>query len=265
MNNLKYEIGQATDPGVVRSSNEDSLITIDLILEESAKLQIGLYAIADGLGGYQGGEKASSMALKLIADYLVKDSLSQLFKNESGNLSHDSILHAMANVIRRVGNEIFGSVTSENHLMGTTLAAVLILNNTVYIANVGDSRVYLMDHQLLRQITKDHSLVAELVSVGKITKEQIYTHPQRNVVTRCLGMQYNTDVDLFKEEMKPNMSILICSDGLWEMVRDPNLQEILSKTSNPQTACEKMVDLAKQNGGMDNISVIIINVPEDLN
>ncbi|MBN1191230.1 MAG: serine/threonine-protein phosphatase [Dehalococcoidales bacterium] len=236
-------------------------MTINLVLEESAKLQIGLYAIADGLGGYQGGEKASSMALKLMADYLVKDTLFQLFKKEYGNLSHNSVLQAMANVIKRVGNEMFGSVTSENHLMGTTLAVVLILNNTAYIANVGDSRVYLMDHQLLRQITKDHSLVAELVSVGKITKEQIYTHPQRNIVTRCLGMQYNTDVDLFTEVMQPDMSILICSDGLWEMVRDPNLEEILSKTSNPQTACEKMVDLAKYNGGSDNISVIIIKVP----
>lgn len=144
--------------------------------------------------------------------------------------------------------------------MGTTLAAVLMINKMAYIANVGDSRVYLLEHGQIRQITNDHSLVASLVAAGGITPEEVYTHPQRNIITRYLGTEPDVEVDLFTEELHLGDSLLLCSDGLWEMVRDREIQEVAIKGDDAQSACAKLIKLANRNGGVDNMSVIMVKV-----
>jgi protein phosphatase len=142
--------------------------------------------------------------------------------------------------------------------MGTTLASALIIGSRAYVANAGDSRVYSFYGGTLEQITVDHSLVASLVAAGEITRDEIYTHPRRNIITRCLGMRPEEEADLFTREMRPDESLVICSDGLWEFVHDDAMTEIISRAENIQSACDNLIKAANRNGGLDNISVVIV-------
>ncbi len=142
---------------------------------------------------------------------------------------------------------------------GTTVSMMALRGTDAVIANVGDSRTYLMrDHQLI-QITRDHSLVASLVADGQILPEDVYTHPQRNMIYRYLGQRGLVKVDIFNQQLEPGDFILLCSDGLWEMLRDDQLIiEIIEQAEDPQTICQKLVDAANWAGGEDNISVVVI-------
>ena len=256
---IKVEIGKATHKGMVRTHNEDSLISLVFPFSEGSEQRfLGFYAIADGLGGYEGGEVASSLALRMLAENIGKSLLLPRLKGETHGLNQELALQVLTEGVETANNEVYTQGKGSN--MGTTLAAVLLLNKTAYIANVGDSRVYLLDGGQIRQITKDHSLVAKLVEVGEITPEEIYTHPRRNIITRYMGMQQDIEVDLFAEVLKPNTSLILCSDGLWEMVRDNEIKDIVLKADNAQTASKKLVEVANRNGGVDNISVVVVKV-----
>jgi serine/threonine protein phosphatase PrpC len=167
-------------------------------------------------------------------------------------------LQILTEGVKIANNQVY--TQAEQSGMATTLAAVLIIDTMAYIANVGDSRVYLLNRGQLRQITNDHSLVASLVAAGEITPEEAYTHPRRNIITRCLGTQPDIQVDLFTEELHSGDSLLLCSDGLWEMVRNNKIQEAAIEANDAQSACERLVKLANQNGGVDNVSVIMVKV-----
>lgn len=253
---IRYEIGQCTDVGLVRSSNEDSLLSLNLEHDNPSDMGISLYAIADGLGGYEGGETASKLALNVLADNLSKFIISTTSQKDSNN--QESILKALSAGVRAANDEVVSQSRSYGNNMATTLVAALVIDDSAYIANVGDSRAYYLDNRQIRQITADHSLVANLVSGGEISPEEVYTHPQRNVITRWLGSYLNIEVDLFNEILKPNNSLMLCSDGLWEMVRNNQIQKIVREQSTAQGACEQLVEMAKKNGGIDNISIIIV-------
>jgi protein phosphatase len=141
------------------------------------------------------------------------------------------------------------------------VTAALIQNDQIYIANVGDSRTYLLRHGGLKLLTKDHSLVAKLVESKQITEEEIYTHPQRNLIYRSLGAGHkNVEVDIFHEMLRPGDRLLLCSDGLWEMVRHQDLLTILSEHTSPQVICDKLIKRANESGGEDNITAIVVHV-----
>jgi len=253
---LKYEIGQCSDIGLVRPFNEDSVLSLNLEHNRLSDIRVSLYAVADGLGGYEGGEIASKMALKVLSDNISKFILSATSQREFNN--PESISEALTAGVRAANNEVFSQSQAYANNMATTLVAALVIDGSAYIANVGDSRAYCLEGGQIRKITVDHSLVAGLVSAGEISPEELYTHPQRNIVTRWLGSHLEIEVDLFNEILKPNESLILCSDGLWEMVRDVHIEKIVWEQSTVQEACEQLVDMAKQNGGIDNISVIIV-------
>jgi protein phosphatase len=155
----------------------------------------------------------------------------------------------------------YGDRKSSARGLGSTVTAVLIQNDQAYIANVGDSRTYLFRDNHLQKLTEDHSLVAKLVESKQITDEEVYTHPQRNLIYRSLGAGHrNVDVDIFHEVLRPGDRLLLCSDGLWEMVHHQDLEELLKEQSNPQVLCDKLIALANKNGGEDNITAIIVDV-----
>ena len=257
----RLRIGHASHPGNVRLLNEDCLLQMELRLGQGPQdTGFALHAVADGIGGLERGEIASALALKILAQCITSAFLSSELQNDHNALGQDFAPQVLTDAVKAANAEIFDRVQAMRSPMGTTLAAALIVGNRAHIANVGDSRVYLSDAARIRQITTDHSVVAALVAAGEITPEEIHTHPQRNIITRCLGIHNKLDVDLFVEELKPDTSLILCSDGLWETVGDNEIAETVVNAGDPQLACEELVRYATHNGGRDNISVIVINV-----
>jgi serine/threonine protein phosphatase PrpC len=144
--------------------------------------------------------------------------------------------------------------------MGCTLTGSMIVGEHAYIFNVGDSRTYILRDGKLYQLTNDHSLVGQLVAGGLITPEDVYTHPQRSQIYRNIGDKLNVQIDVFKQQIHPGDILLSCSDGLWEMIRDPQITEILNAAPDPQTACTQLIETANANGGEDNVSAVVVFV-----
>ena len=251
---LKYVVGQASDIGLVRASNEDCLLSLNLDTIGSTDIRIKLFAIADGLGGHTGGEIASSLAITILA----KNTIRFLLPTEELHDPPESIPQLLTHGVKEANRAVFSRGRDLANNMGTTLVTALIIENTAYIANVGDSRAYCFDDGQLRQITTDHSLVADLVSTGKVLPEDIYSHPQRNIITRSLGGEQDVETDLFAEVLGINKSLFLCSDGLWESIRDDEIANILLENNSPQDVCNQLILLARQKGGADNASVIVV-------
>jgi serine/threonine protein phosphatase PrpC len=257
---LKYDIGQASDVGVVRPSNEDCLLSLRLGILGATGINICLFAIADGLGGHAGGEIASSIALKMLAENITGFFLFPESQEEHCDLYSESLLQVLMRGVKEANNAVFSRGQILANYMGTTLVAAMIIENTAYIASIGDSRAYCLDGGHLRQVTTDHSIVTELVSMGKILPQDIHNNPQRNILTRCLGTQQDADPDLFKEVLNMNKALLLCSDGLWDLARDAEIESIMLRSNSPQDACDQLIKLARQQGGVDNASAIIVKV-----
>jgi serine/threonine protein phosphatase PrpC len=143
---------------------------------------------------------------------------------------------------------------------GCTLTGFMMVGDRAFIFNVGDSRTYMLRDEKLYQLTNDHSLVGQLVAGGLIEPEDVYTHPQRNQIFRSIGDKQNVQVDLFTQQVHPGDVLLSCSDGLWEMVRDPQIAEILNQAADPQAACAQLIASANENGGEDNVSAVVVFV-----
>lgn len=157
----------------------------------------------------------------------------------------------------------YGQQHSEARGLGSTLTAALIVGEQAYIANVGDSRTYLLRDGKLQRVTHDHSLVERLVEAGQIDADEVYDHPHRNLIYRSLGAgRAEVEVDLFTETLRSNDALLLCSDGLWEMVRDQQLESILTEVSDPVEACELLIERANENGGEDNITAVLVRCVE---
>jgi serine/threonine protein phosphatase PrpC len=174
-----------------------------------------------------------------------------------------SIEVQLINAIQQANKEIlkYGEKKKSARGLGSTVTAALIANDQAYIANVGDSRTYLLRNGQLRTVTRDHSLVARLVEAKQIEPEDVYSHPQRSLIYRSLGAGHKTvEVDIFQETLQPDDTLLLCSDGLWEMVRQPELRRELSAKSSPQKICDALIELANANGGEDNITAVVVHV-----
>ncbi len=254
---MKIETGTATNTGMVRTHNEDSLICMDLSIAGGMERSYpDLYAVADGLGGHQSGEIASDLALRVLAKTILNSIIMPSLENTPTVLTAEAISPYLADAVKAANSEVYNQGRDSG--MGTTLVAAVLIGHSACIANVGDSRVYLMEDNKLRQVSRDHSLVADMAEEGKIQPDDIYTHPSRNIVTRCIGTGPAVKVDLFTEELNPGNSLVLCSDGLWEMIRDDQIRDILLGAASPQDACDLLVQQANKNGGVDNITVIIL-------
>ena len=255
--------GKASHKGKVRPLNEDSLLIYEYRFSKNSEdIFIGLYAVADGVGGHDDGEIASQIALKILSENIICSLILSGLFSISNSLDKESLMTQLSKAVLAANREVFSQGQCKSNGMGTTLTAMLIVGSNVYIANVGDSRLYLLRNESLRQLTKDHSLVADLVTAGEIKKDEIYTHPQRNVITHCLGMRQELEADLYTDILNPDDTFLLCSDGLWEMVRDDKINEVMREFPNPQSACEQLIEFANQNGGVDNVSVIIVKATQ---
>lgn len=247
----KFEIAGRTDIGRLRKHNEDS------IGDDPA---LGVAVIADGMGGYQGGEVASGIAVQTILDSL-RRALPDIAHGETD--SHTGYLCATLAVRQSIvqANDAIFQAASEGrgyHGMGTTLVMAVFHGRHVVIAHVGDSRLYRYRSGELKQLTLDHSLVQEMVNRGLFTREQARDATNRNLVTRALGIEASVAVDLQEEMVLPGDLYLLCSDGLNDMLNDGDIEAILSQyADNLELAAERLVMKANERGGKDNISVML--------
>lgn len=256
---VTWRIGRSSHVGQVRSLNEDSLLTLELSqVRQSVNELVGLYVVADGMGGHQGGEIASAMAIEEIARNLLQPVLAPALGHESS--LPDSIESRLEESVRKANQRIREKARAVGNDMGTTAVVALVMGDTAYLANVGDSRGYLLDDRTIKQITTDHSLVQRLMDTGQITPEQAKTHPQRSAIYRVLGDKAHIEVDTFVRRIKPGEWLLLCSDGLNGMIEDEHIRKLVIASTDPQSACQALVDAANAAGGADNITVILLHL-----
>jgi serine/threonine protein phosphatase PrpC len=253
-------VGQQTHEGRVRENNQDSMFTMLARLSSSEpKPGFGLFIVADGMGGHEGGEKASSMTARIVAESMMNQIfLPVLTEGLSGDAERPTVSDALKLSVQKA-NEMIATHVPEG---GTTLTATAIMGNQAYIAHVGDSRAYLIYEDNIEQITRDHSLVERLRELGQLTPEEALEYNQKNVLYRAVGQSENLDVDAIFRQTPPGSYILLCSDGLWNLVSDDEiLQVVLNHSENVQTACEQLVAMANERGGTDNITVVLVRIP----
>jgi len=233
--NLSF--GSRTDIGCIRDHNEDSLL-----------VKAPLFVVADGMGGHAAGEIASELAIQTLE------------KAQLAKLDHDALRRAVVEANRLIIEGARRGLGRQG--MGTTLTAAVIDGDQLLIAQVGDSRAYHIYSQdnRLRAITRDHSLVGELISAGQITEEEARFHPNRSVITRALGSDTNVYPDLYEMRLHEHDRLLLCSDGLNSMLDDVEIETILAQHPDPQQAADALVEAAREAGGYDNITVIVVNI-----
>jgi len=247
---MKIRAAGLTDTGAVRKNNEDSFYLDP---------EVGLFVVADGMGGHASGEVASRMAVDMIRDYF--KGAEKAKPVQVGNVSADysESANRLGSAIRLANLAIHeaGEGKIELHGMGTTVAAALVSGRRLSIAHVGDSRIYLCRAGTMEQLTDDHSLVYEQFKRDLISREEAARSEHKNIITRALGIHSDVEVDLAEMTLASGDAILLCSDGLSGMVEDAVMQEVVQAADDPRLACEQLVSLANTNGGKDNITVIV--------
>lgn len=250
---MKFISGGLTDTGISRTNNEDNFCIDD---------GIGLFVVADGMGGHSAGEIASKMAVDVIRDYIKRSAAAnEPFIGEFDRKKSETT-NRLASGVRLANKAIYE--TSQNNPswrgMGTTVAAALLSGNGLSIAHVGDSRVYLVRANSIEQLTDDHSIVSEQVRQGLLTKEEAEGSNLRNIITNSLGRNSSVDVDIDEIAVMDNDRILLCSDGLTTMVPDNIISSTVTDIKEPGMACSKLIDIANKNGGRDNITVVVVYI-----
>jgi serine/threonine protein phosphatase PrpC len=259
---LKASHGQATHPGQKHTRNEDAVITFTYDKEQDGRaVPVGFYLVADGMGGHDAGDLASRTVNQVVTDRIIKIKvLPDLRKSTRKLLQEDVPADILSAAIRKANETLLEHGQKKNSDLGSTVTAALVIGGVATVANVGDSRTYLLRDGRLEQITQDHSLVARLVDAGVIAPEEVRSHPQRNQIYRCLGHNPTIEVDTFPIQLRQGDRLILCSDGLWEMVPDAEIQRIVEEARSPQKACDGLIKAANRAGGEDNIAVIVVEL-----
>lgn len=250
----KIEVVRCSDTGRVRDHNEDAVIS---------DMDIGLLALADGMGGYNAGEVAAELAANTV-NKLMREASGRQDRGETdaeSGLMRQTI--ALRNAVARANKIIWQTAQTQPNCqgMGTTLASCMFFDDRVSIAHVGDSRVYRLRNERFEQLTLDHSLLQELVDRGFYSREEAMRSTNKNYVTRALGVEASVDVEVQEETVEPGDIYMLCSDGLTDMVEDEDIHLTISTFSaNLQTVAEQLVELANENGGRDNVTVALAEV-----
>lgn len=256
---MRFIVGQKSDVGRKRELDEDSLFV--LIMEgiyESLADQLALFVVADGMGGHEGGNVASKLAIQALASELMCDVFTPSL--EGRVLSAEEIQECMVKAMQAANDRVYLERKKRESDMGTTVTAALVKDWMLYLAHVGDSRAYRWGQDGLRQLTVDHSVIASMIAAGTVQPDEIYTHPQRSVIYRSVGDRPNVDVDSDVFCLNPGDRLILCCDGLWEMIRDEGIEVVMLSEPDPQMACDVMVERANMAGGVDNISVIVVQL-----
>jgi PPM family protein phosphatase len=240
---MQLRFGAATDVGRMRTNNEDSYLS-----------ERPVAAVADGMGGHNAGEVASAIAIEELAGLRGKGP----WPNEKA--ATDDLKQAIVRANRRIREA--AAADRELNGMGTTLVAVLEDGDAVHLANVGDSRAYLLRQGELTQVTVDHTLVQELVDDGRLSPKDAERHPQRSMITRALGVDHQVEIDLFTYKLLPGDRLVLCSDGLSDVLKPTQIRNALLRVRHPQKAAERLVAMAVEGGGPDNITVIVIDTEQ---
>lgn len=231
-----------TDVGVVRKVNQDYVYTSDKPVGHLPNL----FVVADGMGGHRAGDYASKYTVEVL-------------ERELKRSDEEDVERALIQAVKVANHELIREAGTDEHLkgMGTTIVVATIINQMMYFANVGDSRLYLINQGIL-QLTKDHSLVEEMVRLGGIKPEEAKHHPDKNIITRAIGAKEDVEVDFYEHRLKKGDIILMCTDGLSNMVEDEELFHIVQGGRDVVEAAEMLVETAKENGGTDNIGLVLI-------
>ena len=252
-------VAKISDIGQIRERNEDSYLAVDVTLQnDDGLVPLGLYIVADGMGGHQKGEVASSLAAQVSAHRIMQDVFLPFLSGNEQDGSRRPINEALIQAVQAANLAVYQQVPEA----GTTLTMALVFGQNVYVAHVGDSRAYILNQATLRQITQDHSLVARLVELGQATPEEALTHTHRNVLYRAIGQAGSLEVDTYLQPFPVGSCLLICSDGLWGMVSDEEIADILTDAPTPQLALERLVTAANHSGGDDNITAVLVFMGE---
>lgn len=247
--------GNAQSIGMVRDHNEDSIFSMTAVLsEEKNRIPFGLFIVADGMGGHQHGEVASSMATRALASYLYKNLFAELLQDDEKNR-----FESVQELLEKGVAEAQKSVVQHAPGSGTTLTAAVVMGEQLILAHVGDSRAYFVSPENRGVVlTRDHSLVNRLIELGEITEEEAAVHPQRNVLYRAIGQQETFVPDIQVLHFPKDGCLLLCSDGLWGVVSKQTMLNIVDGSQNLDEACNNLVNAANECGGPDNISVILV-------
>ncbi len=234
------------DVGRYRSVNQDYIY----ISEKPVGNLPNLFLVADGMGGHKAGDLASEYTVSRIREAVEKS-----MRNIPLQILKSAFQYANQRLIEKAQeSEAYSG-------MGTTLVAATVLGNTVYAANIGDSRLYKVG-RTIEQITRDHSLVEEMVRMGEISKEEARNHPEKNIITKAIGVSGAVEPDYFNTSLEPGECLLLCSDGLSNMIEDSQILEIVGRRRDLRTCAQELVDTANRNGGRDNIAVVLVELDE---
>lgn len=268
-----------TDVGRERSQNEDCLGAYHLIAANCANLAAcGFFVVSDGMGGHNAGEIASMAAIRSVIGYVHRQFFQKMtrsvfyrfpdhvynyhFRKTGSTVSPPAPSRVLVRAFQKANAEVI-DLSRKNPAffgMGATLTAALLVDRKMTVANLGDSRCYVYENEHLSQVTRDHTIVNQMVALGKITEAEAVHHPGKNFLYKSLGSDEVIELDIFEHELHPPAWVLLCSDGLSNMVSDTRILDVLRGSQNPSSAARKLIRLANRAGGKDNISVIVVRV-----
>lgn len=250
---LYYSYAGLTNVGRIRDHNEDAFKTPEGSASTDLSDKGYLYVLADGMGGHQKGEVASAVTIETVNSeyYAIVGPISSASPDEA-------IVQALTKAIEKANDEVMEATEGG----GTTVVAAVMHGNLLTVMNVGDSRAYLLRDDKLQLISRDHSLVSRLVEMGKITEEEASTHPRRNVLYQALGQGSDVEIHTYQATIQAHDTIILCSDGLWGEVQEPDIKQVLNESDSPKDAATRLIDMANDSGGPDNITAIIIQVSD---
>ncbi|MBR0515230.1 MAG: Stp1/IreP family PP2C-type Ser/Thr phosphatase [Eubacterium sp.] len=235
-----------TDTGIKRDNNQDSIFLSDSPVGPLPNL----YIVADGMGGHAAGDFASQYAIRLVVDFVKKSTI-------------ENPLSLMKRAFIYASNEVYKEAEKDKYKngMGTTMVAAVLIGKELYVGNIGDSRLYVVGNDI-KQITMDHSLVEELIRNGQLDRNKGRNHPEKNIITRAMGSRDEVMPDFFQVTLEDNDKVMLCSDGLTNMVEDDEIRDIIGEDDDPRRMVDSLISRANYYGGNDNISVIVISASE---
>jgi serine/threonine protein phosphatase PrpC len=242
-----------------RGNNEDAALAILINAElTGSPPPLGLFVVADGMGGHQDGEHASAITTRTLAQFIINDVVLPQLEDRGPNSDQKTIPEVLSEAMAAANASVQEQVPGG----GTTATCAVIRGDLAFIAHVGDSRAYLFADGNLEVITRDHLLVRRLQELGQLTAQEADTHPQRNVLYRAIGQSETLEIDAATRRLTPSSRMLLCCDGLWGVIGDDGIRAVLTECPDPQEACDRLIDAANASGGQDNITAVIIQMPD---